>query len=62
MKKLMQVLLYRLFGQKPVTNIERIVTKFNSIYPTTRPTEKEWANEFKVGSRYGHRGSFYQQN
>jgi len=20
----------------------------------------QWANEFKVGSRYGHRGSFYE--
>lgn len=21
---------------------------------------QQWANEFKVGSRYGHRGSFYE--
>ena len=58
----MQILLFRLFGHKPVTNIQIFIPKFNSIYPTNRPTEKEWANEFKVGSRYGHRGSFYQQN
>lgn len=56
----MQILLYRLFGHKPVTNIERIVTKFHTLHPINRPTEKEWVNEFKVGSRYGHRGSFYQ--
>lgn len=58
----MQILLFRLFGHKPVTNIPKYVTKFHSVYPTNRPTEKEWANEFKFGSRYGHRGSFYQQN
>lgn len=23
---------------------------------------QEWAMEFKFGSRYGHRGSFYQNN
>ena len=56
----MQILLFRLFGHKPVTNIERIVTKFNSTYPTNRPTEDEWSKEFKFGSRYGTRGSFYQ--
>ena len=26
-----------------------------------RPDEGQWANEFKFGSRYGHRGSFYNQ-
>lgn len=25
-----------------------------------RPSENEWVKEFKFGSRYGHRGSFYQ--
>lgn len=25
-----------------------------------RPSENEWVEEFKFGSRYGHRGSFYQ--
>jgi hypothetical protein len=32
-------------------------------FPIRNVTETEcnqWANEFKVGSRYGHRGSFYQ--
>ena len=27
-----------------------------------RPDENQWAKEFKVGSRYGHRGSFYENN
>jgi hypothetical protein len=25
-----------------------------------RPSENEWLQEFKAGSRYGHRGSFYE--
>jgi hypothetical protein len=32
-------------------------------FPIRNVTEAEcnqWANEFKFGSRYGHRGSFYQ--
>jgi hypothetical protein len=62
MKTLMQILLLRLFGQKPVTNLQIFIPKFKSSHPTNRPTEKEWSNEFKVGSRYGHRGSFYNKN
>jgi len=31
-----------------------------TLHPTNRPSENEWAKEFKFGSRYGHRGSFYQ--
>lgn len=34
-------------------------------FPIRHATEAEcnqWANEFKVGSRYGHRGSFYENN
>lgn len=32
-------------------------------FPIRHATEAEciqWASEFKVGSRYGHRGSFYE--
>lgn len=34
-------------------------------FPVRKVTEVEynrWASEFKVGSRYGHRGSFYENN
>jgi hypothetical protein len=48
MKKLMQVLLYRLFGHKPVTNLQRTVTKFNSVYPQNQPTFQEWVKQYKV--------------
>ena len=30
-----------------------------TVEPTHRPSENDWAKEFKFGSRYGHRGSFY---
>lgn len=29
-------------------------------YPLNRPDENKWAKKYKFGSRYGHRGSFYQ--
>ena len=44
----MQVLLYRLFGHKPVTNLQRTVTKFNSVYPQNQPTFQEWVKQYKV--------------
>jgi hypothetical protein len=33
---------------------------FRSTYPENRPDENQWAQEVKFGSRYGHKGSFYQ--
>ena len=33
---------------------------FRSTYPENHLNESEWAKEVKFGSRYGHRGSFYQ--
>jgi len=35
---------------------------FKATFPTERLSESEWAKEVKFGSRYGHRGSFYQNN
>ena len=34
--------------------------KFKTTVLTNRPSENEWLIEFKAGSRYGHRGSFYE--
>ncbi len=28
---------------------------------TNRPTQDEWAKQMNFGSRYGHRGSFYNK-
>ena len=33
---------------------------FTTTEPITRPSIDEWAKEMNFGSRYGHRGSFYQ--
>ena len=35
---------------------------FRSSYPVSRPDENQWAQEMKFGSRYGHKGTFYQHN
>ena len=35
---------------------------FTTTEVINRPTEDEWSKEFKFGSRYGHRGSFYQKS
>lgn len=57
--KLMQFIKILLFGQRaqgfPVPQ-----PTFKTTFPTNRPSENEWSKEFKFGSRYGHRGSFYQ--
>lgn len=34
---------------------------FKTIMPRNPPTKDMWIKEFKVGSRYGHRGSFYNK-
>jgi hypothetical protein len=48
-----------LFGIKtkgePITE-----PNFKTTEPTNRPTQDEWVKQVKFGSRYGHRGSFYQ--
>ena len=35
--------------------------KFKTIMPKDRPTLSQWAKEVKFGSRYGHRGSYYER-
>jgi len=35
---------------------------FRSTYPENRPDEQTWVQEVKFGSRYGTKGSFYQQH
>ena len=48
----MQQLLLRLFGHKPKTTMLRPTTKFRSSYPSNRPSEEEWAKEFRFGMLY----------
>ena len=33
--------------------------KFKTIEPTSKPTQDKWVKQMKFGSRYGYRGSFY---
>jgi hypothetical protein len=57
--KIMQFIKQLIFGvrREPVDNIS---TGFHSSYPKNPPSLDEWVKEFKFGSRYGHRGTFYQ--
>jgi hypothetical protein len=54
----MKLIIRLLFGQRakgePLPE-----PSIRSIYPEQRPDEQQWSIEFKFGSRYGHRGSFY---
>lgn len=34
---------------------------FKTLEPSNRPSKDDWAKEFKFGSRYGHRGSYYER-
>ena len=40
--------------------VDVMSTGFYSFYPKDQPSQSEWVKEFKFGSRYGHRGSFYK--
>jgi len=48
----MKQLLFILFGHKTVTNSQKIVTKFRTTYPSNRPSEQDWKNEFRFGMLY----------
>ena len=61
MNKIILFLLTFLFGQRAEGEMIPAPT-FRSSYPEDRPDEQAWSNEVKFGSRYGHKGSFYQHN
>jgi len=61
MNKIILFLLTFLFGQRAQGEMIPAPT-FRSSYPEDRPDEQTWSNEMKFGSRYGHKGSFYQHN
>jgi hypothetical protein len=60
MKKCMEYIKTLIFGVRaqgePVA-----LPKFKTTMPKNRPTEDQWAKEFNFGSRYGHRGSYYER-
>lgn len=50
-----------LFGKK-IEGTPVSIPTFKTIEPTNRPSVEQWSKEFKFGSRYGHRGSYYNNN
>jgi hypothetical protein len=61
MNQLIKSLTILLFGQRAQGEMIPTPT-FRSTYPVERPDENQWAQEVKFGSRYGHKGSFYNNN
>jgi len=49
-----------LFGQRAQGEVIPPPT-IKTIYPNQKLEEDQWRQEVKFGSRYGHRGSFYQR-
>ena len=59
MKQIITFILTFLFGER-AEGVFVPQPKFKTTCLKNRPSEDEWAREFKFGSRYGYRGSFYQ--
>lgn len=57
----MKKLLTSIFGER-AEGVAIPQPKFKTTVLSNRPSENDWLKEFKVGSRYGHRGSFYSNN
>ena len=57
----MKQLLTLLFGQRAEGEF-LTQPKLKTTAIQDRPSESDWLQEFKVGSRYGYRGSFYSNN
>jgi len=53
------LLLHFVFGER-AQGTKLTSPTFRTLVISNRPSETEWVKEFKFGSRYGHRGSFYQ--
>jgi hypothetical protein len=61
MKDIMQYIKTLIFGEK-AKGVPLSPPSFKTREVKNRPTQDEWVKEFKFGSRYGHRGSFYNNN
>lgn len=58
---MLQVLRVLLFGKKVEGEILLNQPTFRTTYPSENLPEEEWRKFVKFGSRYGHRGSFYER-
>ena len=59
MKKLMKYIKVFLFGER-AKGYSLPTPTFKTTEINNRPSMDQWVKEFKFGTRYGHRGSFYQ--
>lgn len=57
----MKKILTFIFGQR-AEGVFVPQPKFRTTVLADRPSENDWLQEFRVGSRYGYRGSFYENN
>jgi hypothetical protein len=55
MKKLLTLILGERAAGEPIPQ-----PTFRSMYPKHRPDVNQWGKDYNVGSRYGYRGSFYE--
>ena len=55
----MKQITYYIFGKR-AEGVKIPSPSFKSTQPSNRPNIQEWAKEFKFGSRFGCRGSFYE--
>ena len=61
LNKIIFILTTLFFGERAQGEMIPAPT-FRSSYPVDQPDENQWAQEVRFGSRYGHKGSFYQHN
>jgi hypothetical protein len=55
----MKQIMTLIFGER-AQGIKLTSPTLRTLEISSRPSEGDWVREFKFGSRYGHRGSFYQ--
>ena len=55
----MEKLMLRLFGHKPKKHTEETKPVLKITVPDNQPEFNDWCKEFKISSRYGLKGSFY---
>jgi hypothetical protein len=55
----MKQIMTLIFGER-AQGIKLTSPTLRTLGVLNRPSESEWVKEFKFGSRYGYRGSFYQ--
>jgi hypothetical protein len=58
----MKSLLTKLIFGSPAHGVYVSQPNFRSTVPKDRLSVNQWAQTVKFGSRYGHKGSFYQHN